>query len=99
MRNIFRRIPKTIKPTILPFTRVRFNYSSFIRTPMLSYKPQFNFSVDHMPHENVSKSVYQGNGFYVEQMLTGCLALYSYYIESGNECLIIDPQNDLTKYM
>lgn len=35
-------------------------------------------------HKNVIKSSYQGAGFYMEQMLTGCLAIYSYYIESGN---------------
>ena len=84
IRNIFRRIPKTVRPNLIPFTKAKFHFSTFMKTPMLTYKPQFNFSVDHMPHENVSKSVYEGKGFYVEQMLTGCLALYSYYIESGN---------------
>lgn len=32
-------------------------------------------------------------------MLTGCLSVYSYYIESGDEALIIDPQNDIEKYI
>ena len=44
------------------------------------------------------KSVYNGDGFYVEQMLVGCLAIYSYYIESNGQAWIIDPQNDVSKY-
>lgn len=31
-------------------------------------------------------------------MLVGCLAIYSYYIESNGEAWIIDPQNDIAKY-
>jgi glyoxylase-like metal-dependent hydrolase (beta-lactamase superfamily II) len=57
-------------------------------------KPQMNFSA----HKNVIKSSYNGDGFYVEQMLTGCLAIYSYYIESNGEAIIIDPQNDISSY-
>ena len=41
-------------------------------------------STHEFHHKNVIKSSYEGEGFYVEQMLAGCLAIYSYYIESGN---------------
>lgn len=34
----------------------------------------------------------------MEQLLTGCLSLYSYYIESDGEALIIDPINEIHKY-
>ena len=70
-----------------------------VQPVMITYRPTYNFSVDMRNHENVSRSSYEGPQFYVEQMLTGCLALYSYYIESGNEVIIIDPQNDITKYV
>ncbi len=29
----------------------------------------------------------------------GCLAIYSYYVESNGEAFIIDPQNDISKYI
>jgi len=31
-------------------------------------------------HKNTLKATYEGPGFYVEQLFTGCLAIYSYYI-------------------
>jgi len=37
--------------------------------------------------------------FYVEQISTGCLALFTYYIESGNEAIIIDPLRDANSYV
>jgi hydroxyacylglutathione hydrolase len=49
-------------------------------------------------HKSVIKSSYEASGYYVEQILTGCLAIYSYYIESGDECIIIDPLFDTDHY-
>lgn len=71
--------------------------------PMLAAKPltmtfNYNFCQAKSNGQNMFKSSYQGEGFYVEQMLVGCLAIYSYYIESNGEAFIIDPQNDITKY-
>lgn len=34
----------------------------------------------------------------MQQLLTGCLAIYSYYIESGNDAFLIDPMNETAKY-
>lgn len=63
--------------------------------PLITTVPQFHFS---NMHENVSRSSHEGPGFYMEQMLTGCLSLYSYYIESGNDAFLIDPLNETEKY-
>lgn len=30
--------------------------------------------------------------------MTGCLSIYSYYIESGNDAFLIDPLNETDKY-
>ncbi len=51
-----------------------------------------------LQHKNAIKSNYEGPGFYVEQLFTGCLAIYSYYIESGNECFLVDPLFDISEY-
>lgn len=71
--------------------------------PILTVKPftmtmNYNFCQAKDNGQNMFKSFYQGEGFYVEQMLVGCLAIYSYYIESNGEAIIIDPQNDISKY-
>lgn len=55
-------------------------------------------STHEFHHKNAIKSSYEGNGFYVEQLLAGCLAIYSYYIESGDECFLIDPLFDTAQY-
>ncbi len=39
-----------------------------------------------------------GEGFYIAQFKTTHLAIYSYYLESQKECLIIDPIFDIEKY-
>ena len=36
---------------------------------------------------------------YIKQIYTGCLSQASYYIESGNECVIIDPIRDIDIYV
>ena len=59
--------------------------------PLMTNISRFSFS---NLHENVSRSSHEGPGFYMEQMLTGCLSLYSYYIESGNDAFLIDPLNE-----
>ena len=70
------------------------------------WKPQslnghlrYSFATDQTQHKNIVKSSYEASGYYVEQILTGCLAIYSYYIESGDECIIIDPLFDTNHYV
>ena len=36
---------------------------------------------------------------YIEQIYTECLSEASYYIESENEAIIIDPMRDIKKYV
>ena len=50
---------------------------------LLTLVPKFNMSSRALHHKNIIKSHYNGKGFYVEQLFNGCLAIYSYYIESG----------------
>jgi glyoxylase-like metal-dependent hydrolase (beta-lactamase superfamily II)/rhodanese-related sulfurtransferase len=61
-------------------------------------KNVFPMSTQAFQHKNTIKSSYEGSGFYVEQLFTGCLAIYSYYIESGNECFLVDPLFDISEY-
>ena len=35
---------------------------------------------------------------YIKQIYTNCLSQASYYIESGDECVIIDPLRDIDDY-
>jgi len=80
------------------------NSLSFVKiAPLLKAKPltmnfNYNFCQAKINGQNMFKSSYEGEGFYAEQMFVGCLAIYSYYIESNGEAFIIDPQNDITKY-
>lgn len=67
-------------------------------TPSLTYKNQFLMSSQYQHHKNLFKSTYEGNGFHLEQIFTGCLAIYSYYIESGDDCFLIDPLSDIQEY-
>ena len=39
-----------------------------------------------------------GEGFYVGQFKTSELAIFSYYIESQKECILIDPVFDVETY-
>lgn len=61
----------------------------------LNSKPFFCMS-SQVLHKNQMKSNYSGPGFYIEQLHTGCLAIYSYYIESDNECFLVDPLFDIS---
>ena len=56
-------------------------------------------SSQYTNHQNQFKSTYDGNGFRLQQIFTGCLAIYSYYIESGDDCFIIDPLFDIKEYL
>lgn len=67
-------------------------------THQLINKPIFWSGTSVDVHKNISKSSYEGPGFYMEQLFTGCLAIYSYYIESGGEAFLIDPMNEIEKY-
>jgi hydroxyacylglutathione hydrolase len=70
---------------------------SIVPTIMLPFqRNHYMFSATN--HENISKSNYEGPGFYLEQLLTGCLSIYSYYVESNGEAFLIDPLNDTAKY-
>lgn len=59
----------------------------------------FHFSKNKQYHQTVNRSVDKGDGYMMEQMLTGCLSLFSYYIESEGEAIIIDPINEIDKYL
>ena len=61
------------------------------KTNLLTHNVKFNFSVAN--HESVSKGAFTGDGFYVEQLLIGCLSIYSYYVESNGEAFLIAPMN------
>jgi hydroxyacylglutathione hydrolase len=96
MRSVSQLLKKGIKlvPKQVPILSM---------APMSSIQPltfKFNYNVCQVKSQsqNLFKSSYEGEGFYVEQMLVGCLAIYSYYVESNGEAFIIDPQNDISKY-
>lgn len=104
MRNLIKniRLPRTssllLRSTMAMTTIKPSNYNvnpqnSYLTSTLRSYMSTHTFH-----HKNVIKSSYDGPGYYVEQMLTGCLAIYSYYIESGDECFLIDPLFDTAQY-
>lgn len=64
----------------------------------LNFVPSYQFTQCKTQSQNLLKSFHNGDGFYVEQLHVGCLAIYSYYVESNGEAFIVDPQNDITKY-
>lgn len=78
-----------VKPTA-------FNYKW--QSPSLTTPLRWSMSTHEFHHKNAIKSSYDGPGYYVEQMLYGCLAIYSYYIESGDDCFLVDPLLDTTQY-
>lgn len=39
-----------------------------------------------------------GDGFYIAQFKTSELAIFSFYIESNKECLLLDPVFDVRTY-
>jgi hypothetical protein len=64
-----------ILTSVEPIYTLKVNSYS-LTTPLqfqMSTAPTFN-------HKNTLKATYEGPGFYVEQLFTGCLAIYSYYI-------------------
>ena len=84
MRNIAKTAIKTSR-LIAPLLVGRFASLPLKPTMArlnLTNTPRFFFS--GKSHENIIKGSYEGPGFYMEQLLTGCLSLYSYYIESGS---------------
>ncbi|KAM3136551.1 hypothetical protein pb186bvf_011354 [Paramecium bursaria] len=60
-----------------------------------NYKFIYRFSKELQ----IKQSETTGNGFYQQQIFTGCLAEYAYYIESNKEALIIDPLRDIQPYL
>ncbi|EAR87138.1 metallo-beta-lactamase family protein (macronuclear) [Tetrahymena thermophila SB210] len=75
----------------------------------LQCNPSFKFSTQtacsantkQAPKSNESQNtttVIEHNDFYVEQLFTGCLASYTYYIESNGEAAIIDPLRETKPY-
>ena len=90
--RIARTLPKsfhTLKLTTTP-------QLLFPKANLLTSIPKYMFSMAN--HESVSKGAFTGDGFYVEQLLIGCLSIYSYYIESNGEAFLIDPMNEISKY-
>lgn len=81
MRSLIRSAAKICRiapnPAFLAST-LKINLVS--STKPLVYKPVYSFSNPIQAHQNISKSNFEGEGFYVEQLLTGCLSIYSYYI-------------------
>ncbi len=93
LKSFLRNTQKTLFARSLPATSLfRPNNPS----PFL-FAPRFSMSTQAL-HKNVTKSSYEGPGFYMEQLFTGCLAIYSYYIESGSECFLVDPLFDISEY-
>lgn len=92
---------KIIKNTPRLFGRLPRVNSMMSQVPIYYYMPSrlffnknmFFFSASEDAHKNISKSSFEGPGFYMEQLLTGCLSIYSYYIESNGEAFLIDPMN------
>ena len=84
---------KKIKPTQLRCL-IHKNYSCLSITKPLCMKTiaafaAFRFRVSYglsqyTHHKNTFKTFHEGEGFKLQQILTGCLAIYSYYIESGD---------------
>lgn len=68
-------------------------------TAMLMSRVMYQFSKNKQYHQTVNRSVDKGDGYMMEQLLTGCLSLFSYYIESEGEAIIIDPINEIDKYL
>lgn len=79
-------------------TNTAFMTTSTYKPSPMTFSPKYDFSTHAIHHKNVIKSNYEGKGFYVEQLFTGCLAIYSYYIESGNDCFLVDPLFDIAEY-
>lgn len=53
-----------------------------------------------MTCQNQTKNIFQNTGdYYVQQINTGCLSQYSYYIESKGEAVIIDPIRESDIYL
>ena len=83
IRQFTQSLRRTSKLAFRQIPMIQMAFSSTMRQS-LSTKPMSFFSTHTPPqpqtHHNSLKSSYEGNGFYVEQMLVGCLAIYSYYI-------------------
>lgn len=102
MQRAFKQLIKPQLTTLLFKNMVTLAPTTVVpisRPSSLLLKPQFSLSTKSIHHKNVIKSNYEAKGYYVEQLFTGCLAIYSYYIESGNDCFIIDPLFDTSQYV
>lgn len=67
MRKILKSTSKLIRPSIKPiFLTSSLKINSLVQTPPLLYKPIYNFSSSsEKAHKNISKSTFEGAGFYV----------------------------------
>ena len=52
-----------------------------------------------MDSKNMIVSEEQTHDFYVAQFKTTELAIFSYYVESGKDCLLIDPPFNVKPYL
>ena len=48
--------------------------------------------------KNILLDEYEGEGFYLAQFKAPSLAIFSYYIESKKQVLLIDPTFDISEY-
>lgn len=96
--NVRRFFKSTAKNNnLIPFFLFsnKINLKYILNSPLCIHNNRFSFSSNKVDpqYQNLEKGEFTGPGFYVQQMMTSCLAIYSYYIESLNECFLIDPMN------
>ena len=87
--NLSRFARRALTSSLALRTAYGFSHTKPLFTPLVYH--QFSKAKEH--YQTVNKSVDNGSGYFMEQLLTGCLSLYSYYIESDGEAIIIDPIN------
>lgn len=109
---MFRKVSAFLPKTLPKFQKTRFlksplsNFKPFFcfATPCSS-STQTTCSSVQTPCSKASNSIptkktEKGTAeFFVEQIFTGCLAEYSYYIDSEGEAAIIDPIYDINIYL
>jgi len=82
----------------MSFLRTTAINHSLPKSSFLTQRIYYRMSSQYQHHKNLFRSTYEGNGFQIQQLFAGCLAIYSYYIESGDECFLVDPILDIQEY-
>lgn len=88
-RNLIKPTSRILKtsvftPLTLFATQIAFKNTQNTYIGLSMNKFYFSSGKPDPQYQNVEKGEFTGPGFYVQQMMTSCLAIYSYYIESGN---------------